>query len=87
MNDDTGVDYVSPWEVGQAVRGFCGVGVVFNSRSPDYSRGDVLFSAMGWPWMRYFIPDDLVSASLSKVPDRWSYMLAYTLIKVCNVDS
>ena len=39
MNEDTGVHYVSPWELNQTVIGMVGVGVVVESKSSKYITG------------------------------------------------
>ncbi|KAK5857710.1 hypothetical protein PBY51_010936 [Eleginops maclovinus] len=48
MNEDTGVDYVTPWQLSECVDGG-GVGVVESSRCSACSEGDVVTS-FNWPW-------------------------------------
>uniref|UniRef100_A0A8C2XMR8 Prostaglandin reductase 2 n=1 Tax=Cyclopterus lumpus TaxID=8103 RepID=A0A8C2XMR8_CYCLU len=48
MNEDTGVDYVTPWQLSECVDGG-GVGVVESSLCSTCSEGDVVTS-FNWPW-------------------------------------
>uniref|UniRef100_G3PB23 Prostaglandin reductase 2 n=1 Tax=Gasterosteus aculeatus aculeatus TaxID=481459 RepID=G3PB23_GASAC len=48
MNEDTGVDYVTPWQLSECVDGG-GVGVVESSRCGLCVEGDVVTS-FNWPW-------------------------------------
>ncbi|KAJ4939759.1 hypothetical protein JOQ06_029195 [Pogonophryne albipinna] len=48
MNEDTGVGYVTPWQLSECVDGG-GVGVVESSRCSACSEGDVVTS-FNWPW-------------------------------------
>ncbi|XP_029316158.1 prostaglandin reductase 2 [Cottoperca gobio] len=48
MNEDTGVDYVTPWQLSECVDGG-GVGVVESSRCSTCSEGDMVTS-FNWPW-------------------------------------
>lgn len=54
MNEDTGVDYMRAWSIGETVLGLGGVGVVVQSKNPDFDVGDVVQSAMNWPWVVFF---------------------------------
>ena len=54
MNEDTGVHYVTPWEIGKEVDGFMGVGQVIHSADPEFSPGDIVESQAGWPWVAFF---------------------------------
>lgn len=42
MNEDTGVHYVTPWEIGKEIGGFIGVGQVIKSSDPAFSPGDIV---------------------------------------------
>ncbi|XP_067336129.1 prostaglandin reductase 2 isoform X2 [Channa argus] len=48
MNEDTGADYMTPWQVSECVDGG-GVGVVESSRCSTFIEGDVVTS-FNWPW-------------------------------------
>lgn len=48
MNDDTGAEYLQPWQLSECVDGG-GVGMVESSRCSSYSEGDVITS-FNWPW-------------------------------------
>lgn len=48
MNDDTGADYLTPWQLSERVDGG-GVGVVESSRCTDCIKGDVV-TFFNWPW-------------------------------------
>ncbi|XP_069064844.1 prostaglandin reductase 2 isoform X4 [Pleurodeles waltl] len=48
MNEDTGAEYMQPWQLGEPVDGG-GVGVVQESMHCDYVPGDFVTS-MTWPW-------------------------------------
>ncbi|XP_034713686.1 prostaglandin reductase 2 [Etheostoma cragini] len=53
MNEDTGVDYVAPWQLFESVDGG-GVGVVESSRCSTCSEGGVVTS-FNWPWQTYAV--------------------------------
>ena len=55
MNEDTGVHYVGPWQIGETLSGFGGVGVVMASKRLDYIVGDLIQGTMSWPWVLYFV--------------------------------
>ncbi|XP_055361481.1 prostaglandin reductase 2 isoform X2 [Betta splendens] len=48
MNEDTGADYLTPWQLAECVDGG-GVGVVESSRCSTLTQGDVVTS-FNWPW-------------------------------------
>lgn len=48
MNEDTGADYLTPWQLSECVDGG-GVGVVESSRCSACTEGDVVTS-FNWPW-------------------------------------
>ena len=54
MNDDTGVDYMRAWELGATVLGLGGVGEVLESKNKEFCAGDIVHSAMNWPWTIIF---------------------------------
>lgn len=53
MNEDTGAEYLRPWQLSKSVDGG-GVGVVESSRCSSYSEGDVLTS-LNWPWQTHAV--------------------------------
>ncbi|XP_034015894.1 prostaglandin reductase 2 isoform X3 [Thalassophryne amazonica] len=53
MNEDTGVDYLTPWQVFECLDGG-GVGVVESSRCSEYAVGDVGYS-FNWPWQTHAV--------------------------------
>ncbi|KAG7237989.1 hypothetical protein INR49_031343, partial [Caranx melampygus] len=53
MNDDTGADYLIPWQLSECVDGG-GVGMVESSRCSSYSEGDVVTS-FNWPWQTHAV--------------------------------
>uniref|UniRef100_A0A3Q4B9J8 15-oxoprostaglandin 13-reductase n=1 Tax=Mola mola TaxID=94237 RepID=A0A3Q4B9J8_MOLML len=48
MNEDTGADYLTPWQLAECVDGG-GVGVVESSRCSTCTEGDVV-TLFNWPW-------------------------------------
>ncbi|XP_041122695.1 prostaglandin reductase 2-like [Polyodon spathula] len=48
MNEDTGTDYLSPWQLSEVVEGG-GVGIVEDSRHDSFTEGDTVVS-FSWPW-------------------------------------
>ncbi|MGH0169368.1 UNVERIFIED_CONTAM: hypothetical protein FKN15_056766, partial [Acipenser sinensis] len=48
MNEDTGTDYLSPWQLSEVVEGG-GVGIVEDSRHDSFTEGDTVAS-FSWPW-------------------------------------
>nr|XP_046269893.1 prostaglandin reductase 2 isoform X2 [Scatophagus argus] len=53
MNEDTGADYLTPWQLCERVDGG-GVGVVESSRCTAYAEGDVV-TFFNWPWQTYAV--------------------------------
>lgn len=51
MNEDTGADYLIPWQLSECVDGG-GVGVVESSHCSACTEGDVVTS-FNWPWQTY----------------------------------
>lgn len=54
MNEDTGVTYMLPWELGETVLGLGGVGRVIESKAHGFEKGDLVHTSMNWPWISYF---------------------------------
>ncbi|KAM8916191.1 prostaglandin reductase 2 isoform 2-T2 [Spinachia spinachia] len=75
MNDDTGVDYVTPWQLCERVDGG-GVGVVESSRCSPCSVGDVVTS-FNWPWQTHAVMKGSVLQKVDPklVDGRVSYFL------------
>ncbi|XP_072485267.1 prostaglandin reductase 2 isoform X1 [Notamacropus eugenii] len=48
MNEDTGVDYVKPWQLSEVIDGG-GVGVIEESQHANLTKGDFVTS-FSWPW-------------------------------------
>lgn len=56
FNDDTGVDYTAPFEIGKPITS-AGIGKVIkvNEKNTNYKEGDLLFSDFdAWPWAEKF---------------------------------
>ncbi|XP_053374179.1 prostaglandin reductase 2-like isoform X2 [Mercenaria mercenaria] len=76
MNDDTGVEYMSPWQLGETIKGLGGVGEVTESNDPAFVKGDIVQAVMNWPWSKYFktrtddrmLPLTKVDAALKENP-------------------
>uniref|UniRef100_A0A3Q3KTS5 15-oxoprostaglandin 13-reductase n=1 Tax=Mastacembelus armatus TaxID=205130 RepID=A0A3Q3KTS5_9TELE len=62
MNEDTGADYLTPWQLFECVDGG-GVGVVESSRCSTCTEGSVVTS-FNWPWQTHAV---LKGSSLQKV--------------------
>ncbi|KAM9708038.1 prostaglandin reductase 2 [Menidia menidia] len=62
MNEDTGTDYLTPWQLSECVDGG-GVGVVEASRRSTCSVGDVVTS-FNWPWQTHAV---MTGSGLQKV--------------------
>ncbi|MEQ2264230.1 Prostaglandin reductase 2 [Xenotaenia resolanae] len=75
MNEDTGADYLTPWELCECVDGG-GVGVVEASRCSALTDGDVVTS-FNWPWQTHavMIGDGLQKVDLQMVDGHLSYFL------------
>lgn len=75
MNEDTSVDYVTPWQLSECVDGG-GVGVVESSRCSTYNEGDVVIS-FSWPWQTYAVMKGSVLQKVDPqlVDGRLSYFL------------
>lgn len=53
MNEDTGAEYLAPWQLSKCIDGG-GVGVVETSRCSARSVGDVVTS-FSWPWQTHAV--------------------------------
>lgn len=53
MNEDTGAEYLTPWQLSECVDGG-GVGVVESSQCTSYAKGDVVTS-FNWPWQTHAV--------------------------------
>lgn len=62
MNEDSGADYLSPWQLSECLDGG-GVGVVESSCCSHLAEGDVVTS-FTWPWQSRAV---LKGSSLQKV--------------------
>ncbi|XP_041353603.1 prostaglandin reductase 2-like [Gigantopelta aegis] len=58
MNPNSGVHYMSSWQVGEMADGLAGVGIVMESCSARFEKGDFVTSTFLWPWMAYFTYPD-----------------------------
>jgi len=69
LNEDTGVAYVKPLELGEPVLGLSGVGMVTASRAPGFDVGDLVHAPLNWPWVELFNArtDDPLKLTLEKV--------------------
>ncbi|KAL4237570.1 Prostaglandin reductase 2 [Mactra antiquata] len=54
LNDDSGVDYIKPIEIGKTVQGLGAVGEIIDSKNEQFMKGDIVQSVTNWPWMKYF---------------------------------
>lgn len=57
MNESTGVEYILPWELNKVIFGLQGVGIIIESNSPKFARGDIAMNygiGTGWPWQLYW---------------------------------
>lgn len=55
MNEDTGSDYITPWQLSQVVDGG-GVGIIEESKHTNFMKGDFVTSFY-WPWQTKVILD------------------------------
>ncbi|KAM9147948.1 prostaglandin reductase 2 isoform 3-T4 [Pangshura tecta] len=55
MNEDTGSDYLLPWQLSEVADGG-GIGVVEESKHADFAKGDIVTS-FNWPWQTKVILD------------------------------
>ncbi|KAM9354579.1 prostaglandin reductase 2 isoform 1-T2 [Pholidichthys leucotaenia] len=53
MNEDTGADYLIPWQLSECVDGG-GVGVIESSRCCTFAEGDVV-TLFNWPWQTHAV--------------------------------
>ncbi|XP_072221807.1 prostaglandin reductase 2 [Leuresthes tenuis] len=65
MNEDTGAEYLTPWQLSECVDGG-GVGVVETSRCSSCSEGDVV-TLFNWPWQTHAV---MKGSGLQKVDPR-----------------
>ncbi|KAJ8309265.1 hypothetical protein KUTeg_014139 [Tegillarca granosa] len=81
LNEDSGVDYMKAFEIGDTVAGFGGIGVVIKSSNKTLQKGDMVVSQFGWPWKLYFKtkPDtgvNLIKVDKAQCGDRPSLLLS-----------
>lgn len=75
MNEDSGAEYLTPWQLSECVDGG-GVGVVVSTRCTTYAEGDVVTS-FNWPWQTQVV---LKGSGLQKVePQLADGQLSYFL--------
>ncbi|XP_043404621.1 prostaglandin reductase 2 isoform X2 [Chelonia mydas] len=55
MNEDTGSDYLLPWQLSEVADGG-GIGVVEDSKHANFAKGDIITS-FNWPWQTKVILD------------------------------
>ncbi|XP_005561797.1 prostaglandin reductase 2 isoform X3 [Macaca nemestrina] len=55
MNEDTGTDYITPWQLSQVVDGG-GIGIIEESKHTNLTKGDFVTSFY-WPWQTKVILD------------------------------
>ncbi|KAL5009238.1 hypothetical protein ScPMuIL_014819 [Solemya velum] len=67
MNDDTGVQYMTAWKIGETIQGLGGVGVIINSQHPDFKGGDIVESSFNWPWILYYTRSQDCNQEIRKV--------------------
>ena len=67
LNEDSGVDYLTSWKIGETLRGG-GVGLVLESKSSEFKEGDIV-QCFHWPWQTnaVFTKGSESWTSLSKV--------------------
>lgn len=75
MNEDTGADYLTPWQLCECVDGG-GVGVVESSRCSDHTEGDVVTS-FNWPWQTHAVMKGSVLDKVWNVALCHHWLLAY----------
>lgn len=75
MNEDTGVDYLKPWQISQTIAGI-GVGAVVDSRHPSFTSGDIV-TLFDWPWQTEAIVEASILQKLNAtmVDGHLSYFL------------
>ena len=70
MNEDTGSDYITPWQLSQVVDGG-GVGIIEESKHTNFTKGDFVTSFY-WPWQTKVILDGNI---LEKVMYNIKYLI------------
>ena len=70
MNEDTGSDYITPWQLSQVVDGG-GVGIIEESKHRNFTKGDFVTSFY-WPWQTKVILDGNI---LEKVMYNIKYLI------------
>ncbi|XP_069117830.1 prostaglandin reductase 2-like isoform X2 [Argopecten irradians] len=55
MNPETGVTYIGPFQIGDCIGGFGGVGLVVKSANSAFQEGDVVSAVFNWQWTKFFL--------------------------------
>lgn len=79
MNEDTGVQYLQPFQIGETVVGLMGVGVIIESSVDSFQPGDVVINSSigGWPWQLYFKAADATNKFMPVFSDDPKSELSY----------
>lgn len=75
MNEDTGTDYITPWQLSQVVDGG-GIGIIEESKHKNFTKGDFVIYFY-WPWQTKVILD---GNSLEKVMYNIKYLISFPLV-------
>ncbi|GFR80067.1 prostaglandin reductase 2-like [Elysia marginata] len=75
LNEETGVDYVRPWQIGKTADGFGGIGEVVTSNDPEIKVGDLIVGTFLWPWKLYFTIQAVSVRKISTGSMGWSATL------------
>lgn len=71
FNEDTGVDYTQPYQVGESITS-AGIGIVTESAVVGYAKGDVVLQPFdAWPWQTSVV---MPAASIKKIPKAYALM-------------
>lgn len=86
FNEDTGVEYTKPYQVGKPISS-AGIGRVveaWGELSEKYKEGDIIVEAFdSWPWQDTVAFDNTTAASLTKVPAEMALLCPLTFTLGC----
>lgn len=82
MNEDTGADYLTPWQLSECLDGG-GVGVVESSRCGALNQGDVV-TFFNWPWQTHAVLEGTILHKVRPAALHWCWWSGWDINKFAS---